>query len=87
MAELLALFKSNAKFHFQSNSQSWFPDSVAVLPFVVLPLETLCEEMSLPTSVLRWGGILKVHQEIWQEGEGKIMAKLGQRHVHFTEHL
>ena len=33
MSELLALFKSNAKFCFQANSQGWFPDSVAVISF------------------------------------------------------
>lgn len=54
VTELLTLFKSNAKFCFQSNSQSWFPDSVTVFPFVSPTLETSYEELSLLLSVLVW---------------------------------
>lgn len=83
MAELLALFKSDAKFCFQSNSQGWFPDSVVVFPFVFRPLEISSEEIS----VLRWGGRLKVYQEIWQEGERMDNGKVGPEGCSFNKAL
>lgn len=87
MARLLALFKSNAKFYFQSNSQSWFPGSVSAFPFVFLHLETSYEEVSLPLSVLRWGADSRHIRRSGRKGRGWITAESGQKHVHFTKHL
>lgn len=87
MAELLALFESNAKLCFQSDPRVGFL-VLWLFPFVLLSLETSCEAASLPLSVRR-GERLRAHQEVWQEGEamddGKARPEACSSYRAFTE--